>query len=244
MISDKSELFLRNKQNKLLSWKNIEIKNINFSYNNENSFGLKVNNISFENGSRIALVGKTGSGKSTFIDIISGLMPPSKGEIYIDGKNLYRNKRLRDEWLEMTSYISQNVFLYNDSIFQNIVLGSSNFDKEKVFESAIKAGLIRNRSNSSLNYLKKSVGENGISVSGGEKQRISIARAFYHGAKLLIMDEPTSALDIETEEFVIKNIFQSDIFETILIVTHRETPIKYCEKILYFKNGNILLKSN
>ncbi len=242
MTGDESELFLRNQDNRLLNWKNIEIKNINFSYGAKNEFGLKANNISFTKGSRIALVGKTGSGKSTFIDIISGLMAPSNGKILIDGKDLYSNKELRDEWIEMTSYLSQNIFLFNDSIFSNIVLGSSHFDKDKVILAAIKSGLIKNRSKSSLKFLKKSVGENGIFVSGGEKQRISIARAFYHGAKLLIMDEPTSALDQETEEFVIKNIFESETFETIFVVTHRPNPLKYCQKTLFFENGNILLK--
>lgn len=242
MTSDKSELFLRNKDNRLLNWKNIEIKNINFSYGAKNEFGLKANNISFTKGSRIALVGKTGSGKSTFIDMISGLMAPSNGKILIDGKDLYSNKELREEWIQMTSYLSQNVFLFNDSIFSNIILGSSNYDKDKVIQAAIKSGLIKNKSKSSLNFLEKSVGENGIFVSGGEKQRISIARAFYHGAKLLIMDEPTSALDQETEEFVIKNIFESETFETIFVVTHRPNPLKYCQKTLFFENGNILLK--
>jgi ATP-binding cassette subfamily B protein len=218
--------------------KSIDFINVSFTYNENNSFTL--NNISFniKKGDRIGFVGTTGSGKSTILDIIMGLLVPTEGKIEIDGcpitaKN-YRN------WQSHIAHVPQSIFLSDSTILENIAFGvpSSKINSEEVVNAAKKAHIHDTIIELNEGYLTR-VGERGIRLSGGQRQRIGIARALYKKADVIILDEATSALDNLTEQDVMSSIDQLEDNLTIIIVAHRITTLKSCDKIIELTNGQI-----
>ena len=218
--------------------KNIKLKNVNFKYNNSKEFILKNINLDVSKNSKIGIIGKTGSGKSTLIDIISGLLKPTEGSIELDNKkiDIFDNSN----WMNKIGYVSQDIFLINDTIEKNIAFASnlSEIDTFKLNKSA-KVAEIDKLIDKLPNKFKTLVGERGINLSGGEKQRISIARAMYNNPEILIFDEATSALDISTEELIFKTINNLDFDTTIIIVAHRLTTLKECDNIYELSNGSL-----
>ncbi len=248
----KKEIIEENKHYKVDSSKNnfykikdinesqIEIKNCTVSLNKEKKSLIK--NISFiiKPGSNIALFGPSGCGKSTTLNMILGLLPPDKGEITIGGKNIYKDIHPKD-WNNYIGYVPQNVYLFDDTIVKNIILFSDKPDKNylnKIIKITLLNKVLEDR-NCTIN---EKVGDNGIKFSGGQIQRIGLARALYKKPKLLILDEATNALDKKTELTIIKNIIKEFPETSILAVTHRSETLKMFDETIYMEYGEIQSK--
>ena len=218
--------------------KSIVIKNLTFYYeNNENKIFDKFN-LEIKKGEFIALIGATGSGKTTLIDLIAGLLSPNGGEILSDDENIENNK---NSWLDKVGYVPQNIFLNDDSIEKNIAFTTEEekVDKNKVVEVA-KQSQIYEFITSKKDGLNTIVGERGAKLSGGQKQRIGIARALYNNSEILILDEFTSALDIKTEEEILQELSKLKKDKTIIISTHKSDVLKHCDKVFDVKNKNFI----
>ncbi len=218
--------------------KNITFKNISFKYNEKSQWVFKNIDLEIPKGSKVGFVGKTGSGKSTFLDLTMGLLFPNKGELLID--DLKINSVNCYSWQSYLSHVPQDIYLADTTIAENIALGIPNklVDMKKVYNAAKDAQISNYIENLPLGY-QTLIGERGIRLSGGQKQRIGIARAFYKKSSVIILDEATSALDNETENVVINSIenFGNDL--TVLIVTHRLSTLKFCDFIFHIENSNI-----
>ena len=229
--------------NKRIVFKNeIKFENVSFRYSKDSPWVLNSINLTIKKGERVGIVGETGCGKSTFLDILMGLLEPTKGKIYVDnicitGKS---ENNLTKSWRYLIAHVPQDIYLSDTTVFNNIAFGIENnqinFDKVKL--SARKAK-IANFIESKSQGFKSIVGERGISLSGGQIQRIGIARALYKDAEVLIMDEATSALDNKTEEKIISEISSLSENLTILMVAHRLTTLNNCDRIITFKEGRI-----
>jgi ABC-type multidrug transport system fused ATPase/permease subunit len=191
-------------------------------------------------GEKIGIVGSTGAGKTTLADIILGLLRPQSGQLLVDGK-LVTDKNLRS-WQQSVGYVPQNIFLTDASISQNIALGVpiEEIDTARVRRSAEVAqldGFIRQELPEGY---ETGVGERGVRLSGGQRQRIGIARALYHRADLIVFDEATSALDNLTERDVMSAINALPGEKIIVIIAHRLSTVKICDRIVVLDKGRIV----
>lgn len=209
--------------------KNIEVKNVSFSYQNSQIEVLKDINLEIRKGESVAFIGESGGGKSTLVDIILGLLSPKRGEILVDGKNIVQNERA---WRYKIGYIPQMIFLLDDSIRRNIAFGVS---EDKVSDDRIWEVLKEAQLDEFVNKLEEGldteVGEAGTRLSGGQRQRIGIARALYHNPDILVFDEATSALDNETEKEVMEAINALHGTKTMIMIAHRLSTIENCEHV-------------
>ena len=217
--------------------KSIKIKNISFSYDNQ-KFILENFSISIQKNKIIGISGKSGSGKSTLVDILTGLLKPDKGHILIDDKFDINDGNLLS-WQKKIGYVSQNVFLLDDTIVNNIGFGLSDekIDFSKVYQ-VLKDVRLYDYFDSQKNKFQTIVGERGVRLSGGQAQRIGIARELYSDPELMVFDESTSALDFNTEDQIldcIKNL-SKDI--TFILVSHRENTLKICDEVIYIDEIN------
>lgn len=233
---------LLNKTHRLDLKEKIELRNVTFNY--PNSEEQAVNNISLDvpKGASVAFVGASGAGKTTLVDIILGLLEPTKGEILVDGFNINDNL---PGWMENIGYIPQSIYLLDDTILRNIAFGIPDdlIDREK-YEKAIKAAQLEVLIERLPKKENTRVGERGIRLSGGQRQRIGIARALYNNPQVLIMDEATSALDNITEKFVIDSLERLRGDRTILMIAHRLTTVKNCDIIYLMEEGQVVGKGN
>jgi len=204
----------------------ITIENVSFATEFNNKI-LENINLKIKKNSKIGIIGQTGSGKSTLLNIIMGLLEPTSGTIKIDKKLLINSSNL---WKKKISFVSQSTYLLDESIINNITFNQSEnlIDKKKLYE-AIKIANLDEFIEKSQFKLKTIVGEGGSKISGGELQRICIARAIYRESEVLIFDEFTSALDEKTEFEIIENIFNLE--KTIIIASHKAQTLKYCDDI-------------
>ncbi len=208
---------------------NIEFKNVSYTYPNT---GIKaLENLSFKvnSGETLAIMGKTGSGKSTIALLLCRLIDPTEGEILIDGKNLKEHNL--ENYRKFIGYIPQESYLFSDTIENNIGFAIDHPSEEKIIEFAKKAEVDKNIVEFKDQY-KTMVGERGVMLSGGQKQRICIARALIKEPEILIFDDSLSALDTETEENILQNIEKDIKNRTCIIITHRESSAKKADKIL------------
>jgi ABC-type multidrug transport system fused ATPase/permease subunit len=227
--------------NQTLDFKKITITNISFQYINNKNFGLKDISITIEKGELIGIIGESGSGKSTFVDILMGLLIIQKGEILINNKNnLYDNLSL---WRSNIGYVPQNIYLIDESIKRNIAFGipDSEICPEKLL-NALKLSQLDGFISNLHNGVETMVGDRGVKLSGGQRQRIGIARALYNNPTILILDEATSALDINTENEVMESINSLRGQLTMIIIAHRLTTVKKCDIIYQFRKGEIINK--
>jgi len=221
----------------------IVLKNISFRYNSKAPFVINNFNLRIKKGSRIGFVGKTGSGKSTIMDIVMGLLQPSKGIFQIDEK-IVTKKNIRN-WQKNVAHVPQVIFLSDASIAENIAFGIpyEEIDHNRV-KIVAKMAQIDKFIETFPKKFKAVIGERGIRLSGGQKQRIGIARALYNNAQVIIFDEATSSLDTETERVVMESIDSLSKDLTILIIAHRITTLKNCDLIISLEDGKIINKGS
>jgi len=219
--------------------KNITLTDVAFKYTKDTSWVLQPNfNLNISKGSCVGLIGTTGSGKSTLLDIIMGLLQPTKGILSIDDINITeQNTR---SWQVHIAHVPQAIFLSDNTIAENIAFGEhvEHIDRVRVREAAQKAQISKTIESWTKQY-DTEVGERGIRLSGGQLQRIGIARALYKKADVIILDEATSALDDRTELDVMKAIENLSDDLTVIIVAHRLTSLKNCSQIIVLENGRI-----
>ncbi len=214
---------------------NLTIKDFNFNYGSKTIF--KNLNFQIEKGSAIGIVGESGVGKTTFVNLLLGLLKPSGGKILLDQKEITNDLYL---FPNLFGHVPQDLFLLDSSIKHNIAftLDESIIDNRRVFDVLKKSNLeifVKNCENG----LDTTIGEQGVKLSGGQKQRLGIARALYLNSKILIFDEATSALDIDTEKKIINELIKLKNIMTILIISHRHTTLSFCDKIYKIENNNI-----
>jgi ABC-type multidrug transport system fused ATPase/permease subunit len=219
--------------------KAITLKNIHYEYPNASRTALKNINLSILAKSTVGIVGATGSGKTTTVDIILGLLEPQKGALEVDGKVITQHNSR--SWQRSIGYVPQHIYLSDDTIAANIAFGVEPHDIDLI--AVEKAAKIANLHNFLIDELPEqyqtTIGERGVRLSGGQRQRIGIARALYYNPNILILDEATSALDSQTEKAVMDavNNLRKDI--TIIIIAHRLATIKKCDKIFLLEKGQI-----
>ena len=216
----------------------IEVCGVDFRYIHEGANVLTGVDLTIPKGSRVGFVGATGSGKSTLINVIMGLLPPTMGALKVDGEVVYeRNLR---SWQMHIAHVPQFIFLTDASVAENIAFGlpAKDIDIERVRLSAQLAQLSETIESWDHQYDTK-VGEHGVRLSGGQRQRIGIARALYKRADVIVFDEATSALDAETEDAVMKAIYSLSSDLTIIMIAHRHTTLKGCTHVVELSGGVI-----
>ncbi|MEK7567810.1 MAG: ABC transporter ATP-binding protein [Patescibacteria group bacterium] len=216
--------------------KGISFENVYFNYEKEGKEVLKGLSFNISSGMTVALVGRSGEGKSTIIDLIGGFYFSSKGDVLIGGVSI-RNLALQ-ELRKKIAYVPQEIYLFNTTLRENLIYGSEDVFEAEIMKVVIESGLedfVRSLSKG----LETVVGERGIKLSVGQKQRIAIARAMLRNPQILILDEPTSALDIETERFISLSLEKLMKGRTTLIIAHRLSTVRKADTILVLEDGKV-----
>ena len=215
----------------------IECRNISYKYENTDTLSLDAFTVKIPKKSTVALVGASGSGKSTAIDLILGLLKPMDGHVLVDGKDIHQSLF---SWQRQIGYVPQSIYLMDDTIRNNVVFGA---ERELVNEGKVWDSLRLAQLDSFVkelpNGLNTLVGENGVRCSGGQRQRIGIARALYHDPQVLILDEATASLDNETESAFMDSIEGMSGEKTIILIAHRITTVKNADIIFFLSHGRI-----
>ena len=228
-----------NKEIKLPLKNQLLLNNVSFRYPGKPNFAIQEVNLSIEKNSLVGIVGSSGAGKTTLIDILLGLIVPQSGSMMVDEVTI--DSKNRRSWQNTIGYVAQNIFLSDSTIAENIALGINkddiDFDRvQRVIELSYLDKFVKG--------LKKGkhsiVGERGVQLSGGQRQRIGIARALYNNAEILIFDEATSSLDGVTEKLIMESIINISGKKTILIIAHRLNTVKNCNKIFLMEKGTII----
>ena len=205
----------------------------------EDNFIFKNLSITIKKGSKIGIVGSSGSGKSTFLDLMMGLLPLQNGNILVDGNSI---ENYEDGWQKNIGCVPQEVFITDDTLKRNIAFGlSENTINNEKLSKAIESAGLKNFTNNLDLKTDTIIGERGSRISGGQRQRIGIARALYHDPEVLILDEATNALDEETEEKIVKEIFSISKGRTIIFVSHNYKNLKNCDHIYKIENKSLSL---
>ncbi|TGM89524.1 ABC transporter ATP-binding protein [Leptospira levettii] len=217
----------------------IELKNVSFRYGDDLPWVIKDISLKIEKGKRIGFIGKTGSGKSTLIDLIMGLLTATNGSLLVDKTEISHYNV--NQWQKNIAHVPQSIYLSDSSIAENIAFGIpiEELDMQRVQEAARKAQ-IANHIESLKDGYHTIVGERGIRLSGGQRQRIGIARALYKNASVIVFDEATSALDHETEKAVMEAIDGLGKDLTILMIAHRLSTVENCDMIVRLEDGKIV----
>ena len=224
------EKSIKDSEKKIIKFNNkISIKDVEFNYPSSSTNALKNISIEINKGDKIGIVGKSGTGKTTLVSIILGLIKPTSGKILIDDNDIDFSQY---EWNNTAGYVPQEIFLLEDTIKNNITFG---LDKESIdlnlLEKICKAAQINNFIESLPLKFDTMIGERGYNISMGQKQRLGIARVLYRNPSLLILDEATSSLDEETEKNFVNDVFDSSKDKTIIFISHRLSALKKCDKI-------------
>ncbi|MBW4518509.1 MAG: ABC transporter ATP-binding protein/permease [Scytolyngbya sp. HA4215-MV1] len=240
MMTEKSEKgsYLENKLSKISFIEKIVLDRVSFRYGSEGGNVLDQVSITIPKGQAIGLIGRSGAGKTTLVDVILGLLIPQSGDIQVDGLSIYSDLR---SWQNLIGYIPQSIFLIDDTIERNIAFGlpDHQIDAQRL-EKAIRAAQLTEVIEHLPNGVKTRVGERGIMLSGGQRQRVGIARALYHKREILVLDEATSALDNETERLVTEAIQALSGIKTMIIIAHRLTTLEHCDQVYLLDKGAIV----
>lgn len=224
-----------------ISFKSIEFINVYFSYKNNQEI---LNNVNFKinKGDKLAIVGPSGCGKSTFLRLSCGLLNPSKGEIKLNGESLHNNNidsYLIKNWMRSIGYVPQKINLTGKTLRENIIFGAKKKDGNFLEIEEIVDITCLNKLVSRCKGLDNEIFQNQFSLSGGESQRLAIARALYRNSKILFMDEPTSSLDPVSQDIILKNLMSIKNM-TCILITHRMENMKYFDRVIQIKNKNII----
>ena len=234
----KNHLSIPTNSSKIIDFKKeINISNLSFKYPDNAENILQDINVKIKFGESIGIVGKTGEGKSTFIDLICGLLEPQNGSILVDNNNILNNLR---SWQKHIGYVTQNTYLLDDTIKENIIFGRDEHkDLNRNLTNSIKLAQLDKLISRLPDGLDTIVGDRGTRLSGGQIQRIGIARAIFNNSQVLIFDEATSALDTETEKNFINDIYKLKVNKTLIIISHRISVLEHCDHIYNIKNKSI-----
>lgn len=229
-LEEKNVEIFDNLQTKDINFnKSIIIKDVKFKYPHSENYVIDKFNLEIYAGEKIGIVGKSGSGKTTLINLISGLLKPSDGKIYIDDIDL---QDINQSWKNLIGFVHQDTFILNDTIKNNIAFGKyDKNDNDKKILDALKKAQIDKFVNSLEKGINTKMSDNGKSLSGGQRQRLGIARALYNDPQLIILDEATSSLDIETEDNFIDEIFSNSSEKTIIFISHKQRSLIKCDRI-------------
>jgi ABC-type multidrug transport system fused ATPase/permease subunit len=216
----------------------IELRSLSFKHSGSQFNTFTNLNLVIPKGKSIGIIGKTGEGKSTIIDLLLGLLSPSDGQVLVDDIDISENVK---SWQSIIGYVPQNIFLTDDTIRNNIAFGiDEDLIDDNALENAIKLAQIEELVASQPDGLSTFVGERGVRLSGGEKQRIGIARALYNNPQVIVLDEATSSLDIKTEADVMKSVDYLSEMKTVIIVAHRLSTIQKCDKVYRLKSSTLV----
>ena len=218
----------------------IDIADLWYSYPEDSSYVLRGISISIDKNSTIGIIGTTGAGKTTLVDILLGLLEIEKGSLKVNGEAL--NEKNMANWRSRVGYVPQDIFLLDTTILENIAYG---INKNEInVDAVIKAGKLAKIHTTIVESFTEGydtiVGERGVKISGGQRQRIGIARALYHDPDVLIFDEGTSALDNMTEKELMDEIQSLSSEKTIIMIAHRLSTLKFCDKIFCLENGSVV----
>ena len=231
---------LINNEKKILQ--SIELKDLSFYYKKDNPILTDIN-LKLEKNNIIGIIGESGAGKTTLVDIISGIISPKYGSIYVNEKIISKN--LSFELRNMIGYVTQSNFFFDNTIKENIIFGKENdkLKENELLQEVIKKAQLSDFIESLENGINTKIGQAAVRLSGGQKQRISIARSLYREPRLLILDEATNALDIKNEKkvFDIINSIKKDMI--VIVVSHNIDIEKYCDKVYEVKSKRLILKS-
>jgi len=209
------------------------LENISYSYPESESKSIDKISFRIEKGDFIGIVGPSGAGKTSLINIILGFLSPTNGSILFNDKELQTNLHL---WRKKCAYLPQDIFLINGSLKENITLTRES-ENDLFLEQAIKLSKLEDFVLTLPQGIETGLGDNGIRISGGQKQRVAIARAIYHQREILLLDESTSALDSQTEKEVMNELIGLRGEKTIIAIAHRITTLKECNKIYKLDKG-------
>lgn len=233
----------RQKLTELNEIQKIELIDISLKYKGDNKDTLEKVNLTINKASRIGIIGETGSGKSTLINILMSLIIPTSGKLLINGFNIYDDKNydLLYKWRNKISHVPQDIYLIDGSIKENIALGIPEFkvNKKRLFKTIKEAQLLK-YIESKIHGVNTIVGERGIQLSGGQKQRIGLARALYKKSEILFLDEATSAVDRKTETKILENIYNLKKYFAIFIISHKPETLANCDLLYKIENGRLL----
>ncbi|WP_371260761.1 ABC transporter ATP-binding protein [Myxosarcina sp. GI1] len=238
-ITSESSFVAKSKTLKTLPFaQNITIEQIDFSYTNASRKSIDKISLTVEKGEAIGLIGKSGAGKTTLVDIILGLLTPQSGDIKVDDNSIYTNLR---SWQKLVGYVPQSIYLIDDTLAHNIAFGvpDSLLDRGRL-NKAIAAAQLTELVEQLPQGIETMVGERGVMLSGGQRQRVGIARALYHEREILVFDEATAALDNETEKLVTEAINSLSGTKTMIIIAHRLSTIEHCDRIYILENGRVI----
>lgn len=219
----------------------IKVDNISFCYPNSEENVLEDASVIIKKGESVAFIGPSGAGKTTLSDIILALLKPSKGKILMDGIDI---EELGGTWNRIIGYVPQTVYIVDDSIRNNIAFGEEKgtINDEDVWQ-ALKVAQLDEFVRGLPRGIDTRVGEFGVRFSGGQRQRLAIARAMYHNPEILVLDEATAALDNETENEVMKAIEALQGYKTLIVVAHRLTTVKKCDEIYEVRDKKIIKRN-
>jgi ATP-binding cassette, subfamily B, bacterial PglK len=216
----------------------IALESVSYRYPNAPNQSLEAISIDIQKGQSIGLIGKSGAGKTTLVDVILGLLEPQQGDIKVDGVSIYKNLR---SWQNLVGYVPQSIFLMDDTLANNIAFGIPHelVDRQKLYQ-AVEAAQLSELVEHLSDGLNTVLGERGVLLSGGQRQRVGIARALYHQREILVFDEATAALDNETESLVTDAIKSLTRLKTTIVIAHRLSTIEHCDRIYVMEKGQII----
>ena len=229
ILSNDNEIFFNSK---------IKLKNLSFKYPTTNSFVLNNLNFEIQKRDKISITGETGSGKTTLINLLTGLIQPTSGNVVID--EVLLNKDNVRFWMKKISYVPQNIYLSDESIVKNITFGENKKIDTKKIDRILKIVDLYDFVNSLPDKHNTNVGEKGAKISGGQSQRLGLARALYRDFDLIILDEATNSLDSETENKILDKFYDYCKEKTVISITHNKENVKHSNKLINIHNGKII----
>ena len=226
------------KDNNIKIKKSLQLKKITFKYKSQKKYIIKDLSFNVSKGDFVAIVGRSGSGKTTLINILMGLIEPLSGKITVDGKNI---KGREKDWLKNISHTPQEVYFLDDTLSKNVALGSiKNLTSSKIkIKKALKMCNFFGEKVTMQKNLNSRLGERGASLSGGQKQKVGIARSLFSNKEILLLDEATSSLDAKNEDLILKNIKREYKNKIVIMITHKKSVLKFANKIFSFKNAKL-----